>query len=231
MQARDRGGSSWSILSSLPAAAAFEMAPCCEVLLLVLLATSLGDRARATITGDVTLFGAVPDDGKDDTAAIQRALDSCAKNGGMAFVPTGTYTISLPARPAQRVIDTCLVLPSNCTLFGEGEASILKWDSSVNSQNWWRMLGVELAASAKGDGLIENVVVRDLAIDGSTTHTVYPCFNATTGAELCEHNTGMFFYVHPPHVGQPITCDLSPSPCHCHQYLEVAIGAARHLCR
>ena len=159
--------------------------------------------STASTAGDVTSFGAVPNDGKDDTAAIQRALDACAKNGGRAFVPAGTYTISLPAHP--KVIDTCLAVPSNCTLLGEGEASILKWDAAVNSENWWRMIGVDLDPGAKGDASVDNVTIRDLAIDGSTTHTVYPCFNATTGAELCEHNAGMFFYVHPPHVIRDVT--------------------------
>jgi hypothetical protein len=77
-----------------------------------------------TDDGDVTLFGAWPDDGQDDTAIIQKVLDGCADSRGRAFVPAGTYIISLPKYP--NVTDTCLVIPSNCTLYGEGETSVLK---------------------------------------------------------------------------------------------------------
>lgn len=42
----------------------------------------------------VTDFGAVPDDGKDDTEAFRRAIDSEAKGHRVVFVPEGTYHIS-----------------------------------------------------------------------------------------------------------------------------------------
>ena len=40
---------------------------------------------------DVRAFGAVGDGVTKDTAAIQRALDACAKTGGTVVVPPGTY--------------------------------------------------------------------------------------------------------------------------------------------
>jgi hypothetical protein len=153
--------------------------------------------------GDIISFGAVSNDNNDDTAAIQRALDACAVTGS-AFVPAGTYKISLPNHTDVRVVDTCLVMPSNCTLHGEGDTSILKWDSQVNNEDWWRMIGVALEPGAAGRQSIENVAIRDLHIDGSTTHTAYPCFGAD-GEALCEHNAGMFFYVHPPHTIRNVT--------------------------
>jgi hypothetical protein len=44
---------------------------------------------------NVTLppYGAVPNDGKDDTAAIQRAI---SENGGTVYLPAGTYNLSGP---------------------------------------------------------------------------------------------------------------------------------------
>lgn len=46
-----------------------------------------------TVQRRVTDFGAVPDDGRDDTAAIQRALDG-TNSGEMLVFPTGRYHIS-----------------------------------------------------------------------------------------------------------------------------------------
>jgi hypothetical protein len=43
----------------------------------------------------VTKFGAVPNDGKDDTAAIQAAIDAVAKKGGSVLFPPGTYNLSI----------------------------------------------------------------------------------------------------------------------------------------
>ena len=43
----------------------------------------------------VTQFGAVPNDGTDDTAAIQTAIETIAqKGGGSVMFPPGTYNIS-----------------------------------------------------------------------------------------------------------------------------------------
>ncbi|AFY95365.1 right-handed parallel beta-helix repeat-containing protein [Chamaesiphon minutus] len=43
----------------------------------------------------VTKFGAVPNDGKDDTVAIQNAIDAVAKKGGSVLFPPGVYNISI----------------------------------------------------------------------------------------------------------------------------------------
>ena len=44
----------------------------------------------------VTSFGAIPNDGSDDTAAIQKAIDTVAdKGGGSLMFPPGTYNISI----------------------------------------------------------------------------------------------------------------------------------------
>ena len=40
---------------------------------------------------DVRDFGAKGDGAAKDTAAIQRAVDACAKDGGRVVVPSGTY--------------------------------------------------------------------------------------------------------------------------------------------
>src|SRR5678815_1186714 len=64
-------------------------------------------------------FGAVPDDRRDDTAAIQAAIDSLpvpnhdGAKGGVVFIPRGTYNV------------TSLRLPPAVQLVGEGEATFL----------------------------------------------------------------------------------------------------------
>jgi polygalacturonase len=40
---------------------------------------------------DVTRFGAVGDSTTDNTAALQKAIDSCARTGGKLYFPAGTY--------------------------------------------------------------------------------------------------------------------------------------------
>ncbi|MGJ3242384.1 MAG: glycosyl hydrolase family 28-related protein [Opitutales bacterium] len=50
---------------------------------------------------DVTAFGAIPDDGRDDTAAIQAALDSGPSGNHIFYFPNGTYRITDTLRIAQ----------------------------------------------------------------------------------------------------------------------------------
>src|SRR5437868_3960298 len=47
---------------------------------------------------DVRQFGAIPDDGKDDTLAIQRAIDRAGK-GQTITLPPGTFQIITPLDP------------------------------------------------------------------------------------------------------------------------------------
>lgn len=68
---------------------------------------------------NVKAFGAAPDDRRDDTAAIQAAIDSIpvpndiAARGGVVYIPRGTYLV------------TSLRLPSAIQLVGEGEGTYL----------------------------------------------------------------------------------------------------------
>lgn len=72
------------------------------------LASSLCAPAQTPQSGktviDVTDFGAVPDDGKDDTAAVRQAIDACAGKPNIRFIfKPGTYHFTSPAdRPDRR---------------------------------------------------------------------------------------------------------------------------------
>lgn len=50
---------------------------------------------------NVAEYGAVPDDGQDDTAAIQDALDDHPSGNHVFYFPTGEYRVSETLRPAR----------------------------------------------------------------------------------------------------------------------------------
>lgn len=52
----------------------------------------------------VTLYGAVADDGLDDTIQIQQAIDDAYEYGYVTFFPSGTYLVSEMLRAMQKVI-------------------------------------------------------------------------------------------------------------------------------
>lgn len=162
----------------------------------------------------VTQFGATGDDHSDDTEAIQAALNFCVENGGGVCVPAGTFMISLP--PKSNQTDLCLAIPSDCTLSGVGEDSILKYSDDVNVQGWWRMLGPALQAddlsarlaTDEKAGSAHNITIRDLHLDGSTNHTSYPCSIPGPNGKpyyVCEHNALLFFYTPLPGVIRDVT--------------------------
>ncbi|MEM9015400.1 MAG: glycosyl hydrolase family 28-related protein [Verrucomicrobiota bacterium] len=47
---------------------------------------------------DVTTFGAIPDDGKDDTTAIQEALDQFPSGNRIVYLPPGTFQVTRTLR-------------------------------------------------------------------------------------------------------------------------------------
>ncbi len=127
---------------------------------------------------DITAFGATANDDSDDTTAIEDALSNCGKaGGGSVVIPAGTFILS--RRNNESPI---LEVPPNTTIRGEGAASTLKFAAAVNEGNFWRMIGAPV------DGGTENVVIRDLHLDGSNTHPKY------VPGETPEHNAGLWFY-------------------------------------
>lgn len=75
--------------------------------LLLLASASFGAEAK-----NVRDYGAVPDDGQDDTVAFQKAL----QQGGTVYVPAGTFQLSVGGRPSLFAV-TC---PKSLKLVGEG---------------------------------------------------------------------------------------------------------------
>jgi polygalacturonase len=127
---------------------------------------------------NINTYGATANDHTDDTTAIEKALEACGEaGGGTVFIPAGTFIISRRG-PESPILE----VPSDTTLRGEGNASILKFDAKVNQGNFWRMIGAPVS------GGTTNVVIRDLHLDGSNTHPRYD------KGKTPEHNAGLWFY-------------------------------------
>jgi len=92
-------------------------------------------------------FGAIGDGNTDDTGAIQSAIDSAEIDGGIVFVPPGTYLVS----PG-----TGLSMKSNVHLLGAGRGSIFKVPNGANITG--NLLKVENRSG---------VVISDLVLDGN----------------------------------------------------------------
>eukprot|EP01050_Picozoa_sp_SAG11_P023668 SAG11_NODE_4820_length_1754_cov_2.048338_1_plen_331_part_00 len=148
-------------------------------------------------------------------SAVQAALNRCTHLGGAVCVPAGTYTIRMPEPEKQLTPAICLAVPSDCTLYGEGAASILKFAAEVNTQGWWRMLGPALLPKhipkplttppVAPNGSARNITIRDLHLHGNTNHTQYPCFAPDGKTKLCDHNTLIIFYTLPPGTVPDVT--------------------------
>jgi len=80
------------------------------LLLVCLFSVAITDRAAAAVASHSAVdYGADGSDGKDDTIAIQKAIDA-AGSGGVVFLPAGSYKIS----------DTLVIREPGVTLEGEG---------------------------------------------------------------------------------------------------------------
>ena len=167
-------------------------------LILSLLAVSLTPLVAAPITFpddggvlSVLDFGATPNDEKDDTAAIQEALDQHPNGNRIVYLPPGKYLISdtlkWPAGKSgghahKRTILqgagenlSILSLPKKTKGFGKGEAKAMIWTGSKPAQrfrNAVRDLTLGIAEGNPGAiGLQFNAsnqgCIRNLTGDGS----------------------------------------------------------------
>ena len=127
---------------------------------------AMGERPLPEVAGpvfDVTAsrFGAVPDDLKDDTLAIQAAINAAQENGGgVVYLPKGRYDIRKdPSLPGLRIST------SNIVIRGAGQhqdGTVLHLVSPAPAGNI-RRLGTVPATQAARSGAV-------LAIMGSEKH-------------------------------------------------------------
>lgn len=77
---------------------------------------------------NIECYGAIANDGLDDRAAIQAALDACELTGGKVYIPGDTFEIVVNA------FDEGVYVGNNTTFEGEGESSVLLFTGdAVNS--------------------------------------------------------------------------------------------------
>lgn len=135
-------------------------------LLVALLAAAQAPWAAAAQSVDVTAFGAVPDDGLDDRAALVAALDAaCAGGGGEVVFPPGTYDLAVPTNvPSGQPV---VILPVGCgdlVLRGEPDGSSRL--RVMDGQLPWESL---LGSPGFGDD-VSGLTLRHLHFDGNGTN-------------------------------------------------------------
>ncbi|MBM3211022.1 hypothetical protein FJZ33_02305, partial [Candidatus Poribacteria bacterium] len=100
---------------------------------------------------NVIEYGAIPDNGKPDTVAIQSAIDACAKvGGGIVRIPIGTF------------LSGALVIRDNITLHLEKGAILKGSDNFLDYGD-----GKWLDALIKGENIRNIRIQGEGAIDGS----------------------------------------------------------------
>lgn len=109
---------------------------------------------------DVTMAGARPDDGTDDTTAIQKAINQAEAEAGatgnrvVVFFPRGTYHIS-----------TLTIDAPNVTLSGyDAKIDLITHGGNANQMLWLK--------GPVDSGTAENIIIRGLTFDGN-----YPTVN------------------------------------------------------
>lgn len=149
------------------------------VLVGVFVASSpVGAETPATVF-DVTMFGAIPDDDGDDTAAIRAALAAAREaTAPVVHLPAGRYRI-MPQDEDETA--ALLLRQSGLTLRGEGpERTILEFATLGGADpatNWyhhrgnaeqpWRGYGIEFSP----DEPLHNLTLRDFRLTGNAPPT------------------------------------------------------------
>ncbi|MCX7599598.1 MAG: right-handed parallel beta-helix repeat-containing protein [Armatimonadetes bacterium] len=90
--------------------------------------------------------------GPGPTAGIQEALDSMRDSGGRVILGPGRYVVSETVR-----------VPSNCILEGAGAATVLEATTEIRRRQPPRN---RVVSNADPDGGNENIIIRDLVLDG-----------------------------------------------------------------
>lgn len=126
---------------------------------------SARNRSRADSSGDYNVrdFGAIGDGVRDDTKALQAALDAANERGGRVVAPAGVYSTHT------------LSIRSRVHIAGAGiEATVLKLRDGTNSD----LLRTDRHASLVGSNLTSgpfNWSVRDLTLDGNRAKNSSGC--------------------------------------------------------
>jgi len=97
-------------------------------------------------------YNAVPDDNRDDSRAIQAAMDALPLSGGTIFIPAGTYLFNNP-----------LVIHKPVHLVGEGASTILTHSRDLGTDGEANFIRIGGAAA-----VTQNVTLSDFTLQGPT---------------------------------------------------------------
>lgn len=111
-------------------------------------------------TVSVASFGAKGSDKKDDTSAIQKAIDSVKGTGGIVYIPKGTYYLSSP-----------LILPSFVTVQGEARSSVTlmaskSMESLVKTESYDSLMKTQTGKWNDTSGVPMTYALSDMTFDG-----------------------------------------------------------------
>jgi hypothetical protein len=108
-------------------------------------------------------FGAVPNDGGDDRAAFQAAVDAAIAVQGEVCIGPGNWDLTRnPLLGAANIGSIKVVAANGLTIRGAGPATRLRMLGSGNNADW-RLIDIRQGST--------NVRVFDLYLDGSQRHT------------------------------------------------------------
>ncbi len=130
---------------------------------------------------DVTEYGAVPNDGKDDTAAIQKAFDENSGNGSIIYLPPGEYhisdTIKWPGRRSFNILQGA----------GQGHTTLRLVDNAPGYDNANKPKNMIWTGGPPAQRFKN--AVRDLTIDSGAGNP------GAVGLNFCANNQGGVFDV------------------------------------
>lgn len=120
-------------------------------------------------------FGAIPDDGLDDRAALQAAL-----NSGCVQLETGRYDVVTPPTPRTRQVLT--TSPSGDLIYGVGRATLIAFTGATNSYDW---RGIQLSDGTR----IHDLSLTNLDMVATTPNDQVPIMRldgtgGTAGIEI-----------------------------------------------
>lgn len=122
---------------------------------------------------NVKNYGALGNGVKDDTAAIQSALDDAGKaGGGLVYVPRGTYVITSPLRIWSGTTFQGFAVGGRIGGYQDDPSKEPPTSPTIIEQR-----GIGLNGLINADYLVEHVSVRDIQFNGRTNAGIGICFD------------------------------------------------------
>lgn len=173
----------------------------------------MGERVIPTSTEPIyivteSVFGAVPDDGKDDTLAIQAAIDRAElEGGGVVYLPPGRYEIR-----KDQSLPVLQIRSSNIILRGAGageKGTVLNLCSPAPAGNVRRLATVPADSAARSGALVSIRGNEDHAVITDIVQTVKRGEDVIHVADSSALLPGQIVVVS---MKDPVINTVSPSP-------------------